>query len=84
MKAPYTGEPCTAITPAQGAALLMLANCRPAPHFVPNIRTAVALLNRGWITRAVAGEPLHTRSLYHITPRGATALRIGGFIELHN
>ena len=76
MHHPITGEVATPLTAPMVAALGELAQCHPAPHFVPNIKTAVALLNRGFIYRAVTGEQLHTKTLYYITAHGATAYRI--------
>lgn len=77
MKHPYTGEQCTGLSSAMVLALTELSQCHPAPHFIPNVRTAVALLNRGWIERAQVAAPLDTRSLYFITRAGVTALKIG-------
>jgi hypothetical protein len=76
MKAP-TGEQCSALTSPQVEALELLQSISPTPHFVPSVQTAAALLNRGWISFAVPRSGVTAKTLYHITPAGRTALRIG-------
>lgn len=57
-------------------ALIEIEQCITAPHFVPNRATAVALLNRGFIQTAVPCGELDARTLYILTVKGSTALRI--------
>ncbi len=76
MKHPVTGERAIAITASQLEAMQECIACHPAPHFVPNMQTSVALLNRGWIRKADPGAQITTRSMYYITDAGRTACRI--------
>lgn len=57
-------------------ALTELETCIPAPHFVPNRATAVALLNRGFIQVCLPVPELDAKTLYLLTVKGSTALRV--------
>jgi hypothetical protein len=64
------------LTGAMLEALGKLYHHYPSPATVSNAKTAIALLNRGFMEAHTRGAPIHTLTLYHITQRGATAYRI--------
>lgn len=71
------GEYAVPLSAAMVEALTDLLESYPAARYIRKPQTAVALLNRGWIMKVSAAEPLHTKSMYYITKAGALALRIG-------
>lgn len=75
MRAP-NGEAAYDVTAAMLEALHLLMDAEPHSQTVGNIKTAVALLNRGWITRASSGYPLASDDTYYITRAGRTAYSI--------
>jgi hypothetical protein len=75
MRAP-NGEAAYDVTAPMLEALHTLIDAEPHSQSVTNIKTAVALLNRGWITRASHGYPLASDDTYYITRAGRTAYGI--------
>jgi hypothetical protein len=75
MHHPTTGEVCYAITAPMVAALREIAGCESGSNFL-KLSTAQPLLRRGWIEAAVAGTAPGPKTLWRLTERGATALRI--------
>lgn len=75
MHAP-NGEAAYDVTAPMLEALHALIDAEPHSQTIANIKTAVALLNRGWITRASHGYPLASDDTYYITKSGRTAYGI--------
>jgi hypothetical protein len=75
MRAP-NGEAAYDVTAPMLEALHSLIDAEPHAQTIGNVRTAVALLNRGWITRASQGYPLASDDTYYITKAGRTAYSI--------
>lgn len=75
MHAP-NGEAAYDVTAPMLEALHSLIDAEPHSQTIGNVKTAVALLNRGWITRASAGYPLASDDTYFITRAGRKAYGI--------
>lgn len=75
MHAP-NGEAAYTLTAPMLEALHALLDAEPHAINIHNVKTAVALLNRGFIQRADAGYKLDTLTTYHITKCGRTAYNI--------
>jgi hypothetical protein len=75
MRAP-NGEAAYDVTAPMLEALHALIDAEPHSQTIASIKTAVALLNRAWVTRASQGYPLASDDTYYITKAGRTAYGI--------
>lgn len=75
MKAP-NGETAYDVTAPMLEALHTLIDCEPNAARLDNIKTSVALLNRGWIMRSDAIGKLASDSTFYITKAGRKAYGI--------
>ena len=75
MKAPYS-ENVYDVTAPMLEVLHQLLNAEPHAVNIANMKTAVALVNRGWVMRSEIAARLDTRSTYFITRDGRKAYNI--------
>ena len=70
------GKNAYGLTAPMLEALHQLLDAEPQAVMVPNVKTAVALLNRGFVMRSEIQAPLCTSSTYYITKAGRKAYGI--------